>query len=163
MSSLRARHSANASGCAFRIDSSPCGPSNDLPSGSVPDALIGNCPSFVRQAPMASKFSSPNPNGSMRVWQEAQIAFLRCSSNCSRIEDDKPILASSRFGTSGGGGGGGAPTRFSSTHFPRSTGDVRLAYEEIVSTLALPSRPLPCASAANDTLRNSAPCTLGTL
>src|SRR6267378_2541089 len=157
MSSFRVRHSAKASGCAFKIDSSPCGPSNDLPSGSVPDALIGNCPSFVRQAPIASKFSSPNPKGSMRVWQEAQIAFLRCCSSCSRIDEDKPILVSSRFGTSGGGGGGGAPTRFSSTHFPRSTGDVRLAYEETVSTLAWPSSPPRCASLANKTLRNSLP------
>ena len=55
---------------------------------------------------------------------------------CSRMEDAVPIFASSRLGTSGGGGGGGVPTRLSNTHLPRSTGDVRLAYEEIVNTLA---------------------------
>src|SRR5678815_1815591 len=105
----------------------PCGPLNEFPSGSVPEESIVNSPSFERQAPIASKFSSPNPSGSMREWHEAQIAFFRCCSNCSRIEEVLPIFASSRFGTSGGGGGGGAPTRFSNTHLPRNTGDVRFA------------------------------------
>ena len=31
-------------------------------------------------------------------------------------------------GTFGGGGGGGVPKMFSSTHLPRITGDVRVAY-----------------------------------
>ena len=43
--------------------------------------------------------------------------------------------------TSGGGGGGGAPSRFPSTHLPRSTGDVRFGYEVTVNRLAWPSSP----------------------
>ena len=41
----------------------------------------------------------------------------------------------------GGGGGGGEPSRFSSTHLPRSTGDVRVAYDVSVRMLPWPSRP----------------------
>ena len=50
---------------------------------------------------------------------------------------------------SAGGGGGAADSRFSSTHLPRSTGDVRVEYDVIVSTLPWPSRPprgLPAGS-----------------
>ena len=52
---------------SFNMAFSSTGPLNDLPSGSVPEASIGNFPSWVRQAPMASKFSKPNPNGSIRA------------------------------------------------------------------------------------------------
>ena len=52
-----------------------------------------------------------------------------------------PGSSSFSAGTSGGGGGGGAPSRFSSTHLPRSTGDVVVACEVTSSTAPLPSRP----------------------
>src|SRR5262245_30413847 len=114
----------------------PCGPLNVLPSGSVPDASIGNFPSCVRQPPMASKFSRPKPSGSIRAWQEAHMALVRCCSSCLRSEAVEPILDSSRLGTSGGGGGGGALRMFSRIHLPRSTGEVLVAYEETVRILA---------------------------
>src|SRR5207244_117439 len=97
---------------------------------------------------------------SMRAWQEAQVGLLRCFSSWSRRETDLPSSFSSRSGTSGGGGGGGAFRRFSRTHLPRKTGEVRLAYDETVRTLACrqtPPRPLPVRS----TLRNSCPVTPG--
>ena len=46
-----------------------------------------------------------------------------------------PGSPSFRSGTSGGGCGGGVPRRLSSTHLPRKTGDVRLAYEVTVRML----------------------------
>src|SRR5215216_1111098 len=119
--------SAKAARSAFKMAFRPCGPLNDLPSGSVPDESIGNLPSYVRHAPVASKFSSPKPSGSIRAWQEAHVVFFLCCSNCSRSEADWPIPDSSRLGTSGGGGGGGAFRKFSSIHFPRRTGEVRVA------------------------------------
>ena len=93
----------------------------------MPAASIGNLPSIVRQAPTASKFSSPKPSGSIRRWHDAQVGFLRCSSSCFRTEADVPMLVSSRFGTSAGGSGGGALSRLSRIHLPRSTGEVRVA------------------------------------
>src|SRR5215468_2524020 len=112
---------------------------------------------------MALKFSSPKPSGSMREWQAAQVAFLRCASNCWRIDIDEPILASSRLGTSGGGGGGGAFRTFSRIHLPRSTGEVRVAYDDTVRTLACVKTPPRCALPASETLRNSGPVTFGIL
>ncbi len=107
---------------------SPSGPSNFVPSGSVPDGSIRVSPSSaVRQRPIASKFSSANPSGSIRAWQLEQTGLLRWSSMRSRTEAGFPLSPVSRSaGTSGGGGGGGAPRTFSSSHLPRSTGDVRV-------------------------------------
>ena len=49
------------------------------------------------------------------------------------------MFDSSRFGTSAGGSGGGALSRLSRTHLPRSTGEVRVAYDDT-------ARMLPCVS-----------------
>ena len=76
---------------------------------------------------MASKFSSDSPTGSISAWQAAQTGLRRCSSIRSRIERAAADFASSSGGTFGGGGGGGVPSRFSSTHLPRTTGEVRVA------------------------------------
>ncbi len=46
------------------------------------------------------------------------------------------LVFSISVGTSGGGGGGGAPSTFSMIHLPRSTGEVRCAYDVTVRTLA---------------------------
>ena len=57
-------------------------------------------------------------------------------------------------------GGGGVPRTFSSTHFPRRTGDVRAGPEVTVRTLACvntPARPVP----ARLSRRNSSPATPG--
>ena len=61
----------------------------------------------------------------------------------------------------GGGGGGGAPRRTSMTHLPRSTGEVRPAWEVMVSTLACPRMPLR-RSSVYWTLRRCDPVTPST-
>ena len=102
------------------------------PSGSAPDASIGPPASLdVRQPPIASKFSSAKPSGSIGAWQLAQTGFLRCCSSRSRTDSGLAVLAAflAARGTSGGGGGGGVPRMFSSSHLPRSTGDVRFGYD----------------------------------
>ena len=81
----------------------------------------------VRQRPMASKFSSDSPTGSIRAWQAAHAGLRRCSSIRSRIESTAADFSSFSGGTFAGGGGGGVPSRFSSTHLPRTTGEVRVA------------------------------------
>ena len=81
-----------------------------------------------------SRATSP-PHRSSRVQNQSDDhAFgsgadriLRDSSIRSRTDARRPSAAvSCRSGTSGGGGGGGEPRMVSSTHLPRSTGDVRL-------------------------------------
>ena len=82
--------------------------------------------SRARHRPTASKFSSANPSGSILAWQVAQAGLARCRAMRSRIVAGAARSpGSSSSGMSGGGGGGGAPSRFSSSHFPRSTGEVR--------------------------------------
>ncbi len=135
------------------------GPSKDFPPGSDPDASTGKVPSTVRHAPIASKFSRPNPNGSIREWHDAQAGFLRCASICWRNDADCPTFVSSKAGTDGGGGGGGALSRFSRIHLPRSTGEVRVEYDEIVSTLACARIPPPRLVLLTSTRRNSGPAT----
>ena len=49
--------------------------------------------------------------------------------------------SSSNGGTTSGGGGGGVPSTFSSTHLPRSTGEVRWACEVTSRMAPLPSSP----------------------
>ena len=55
----------------------------------------------------------------------------------------------------GGGGGGGAPRRFSRIHYPRSTGDVRVAYDVTVNTLPCPSNPFRTSSTTGIRLKRS--------
>src|SRR5260221_12889031 len=104
---------------------------------------MGNLPSSVRQAPIPLKFSRPKPSGSIRAWQDEQAGFLRCSSIWTRRVPFRPTLDSSSGGTVGGGAGGGALRRFSRIHLPRNTGEVRVEYDETVSTLAWASTPPP--------------------
>ena len=85
---------------------------------------------------MASKFSSEKPSGSIFWWQAAQVGCARCASSCWRSGASAPTLASSSRGTPAGGSGGGAFSTFSRIHLPRSTGEVRVAYDDTVSTLA---------------------------
>ncbi len=78
----------------------------------------------------------------MTLWQVAHTAFARCCSSRSRTDRGAPSSpAVGRLGTSGGGGEGGVPRKFSSSHTPRTTGEVRFAYEVMVRMLAWPSRP----------------------
>ena len=113
--------------------------------------------SFVRHSPVASKFSSEKPSGSITRWQVAHAGFLRCSSSRSRTDSTlPPSLFSCSVGTFGGGGGGGVPRMFSRIHLPRSTGDVRLGYDVTASTLPWPSRPRRFSS-GSVTRRNRLP------
>src|SRR5436309_1234253 len=59
-----------------------------------------------------------------------------------------------------GGGGGGELRRFSRIQLPRSTGEVRLEYDDTVSTLACVRMPPRCVP-VRSTLRNSWPLTPG--
>src|SRR3989441_12673605 len=104
--------------------------------------LIGAPESFSRHCPTASKFSSANPSGSIREWQLAHTELFRCCSMRSRSAVGA-LFPSFSFsgGTLGGGGGGGDPSRFSRTHLPRSTTEVRFAYEVTVRILPWPSSP----------------------
>ena len=114
-----------------------------VPPGSTPDASMRAPASRSRHFPTASKFSIAKPIGSIRAWQLAQAGFARCWVIASRIVSVLPGSAPSVFsaGMFGGGGGGGDASRFSSTHLPRSTGEVRVAYEVSVRMLPWPSRP----------------------
>src|SRR5262249_24092393 len=91
----------------------------------------------------ASKFSIAKPIGSIRAWQPAQGGLARCWIMASRMERVVPFSAPSVFsaGTTAGGGGGGDESRFSSTHFPRTTGEVRVAYAVIANKLPCQSTP----------------------
>ena len=64
-------------------------------------------------------------------------------------------------GTFCGGGGGGVPTMFSRIHLPRSTGEVRLAYDVTVSTLPWPRIPPRTLSSPSATRLKRLPYTLG--
>src|SRR5260370_36727940 len=90
--------------------------------------LISAPISFPRHFPVASKCSSAKPSGSIREWQDAHTAFLRCSSIRSRSAVGLLFPSFNLSGgTLGGGGGGGEPSRFSKIHLPRSTTEVRSA------------------------------------
>ena len=62
----------------------------------------------------------------------------------------RPRRSRSSAGTFGGGGGGGVPRMFSSSHLPRSTGDVRFGYDVTVRMLPWPSRPPRGSSVERD-------------
>ena len=97
------------------------------PAVVVPVASTGSpASSMVRQPPMTSKFSSANPRGSITAWQLAHAGLRRCRASRSRIDGGRTPGSSSRVvSTSGGGGGTGSPKMLSSSHLPRSTGEVR--------------------------------------
>src|SRR5690606_6024127 len=104
-----------------------------------------------RHCPIASKFSSGNPAGSIVRWQLAHAALLRCAAKRSRIDKFAAITLSSSAGTFGGGGGGGAPSTLLNTNTPRSTGDVRVAYDVTDNTLPCRNNPPRLLSGASVT------------
>ena len=69
--------------------------------------------------------------------------------------------SSAMRGVPGGGSGGGAFSMFSRIHLPRSTGEVRVAYEDTVSTLACVRIAAARARPRVSTRRNSGPFTPG--
>ena len=94
----------------------------------------------------------------MRRWHDAHVGLARCASICCLSDAVCPIAFSSSAGTPAGGSGGGASSRLSSTHRPRSTGEVRVAYDDTVSTLACVSTP-PRWPSVRSTRRNVGPVT----
>src|SRR5579863_1167351 len=96
--------------------------------------------------------------GSITLWQGEQLGFLRCSSKRWRRETSVPIFDSLSEGTLAGGGGGGVPSRFSSTHFPRTGGEVRVGYDDTVRIAPCVRTPPRC-SPSRVTLWNSSPST----
>ena len=135
------------------------GPERLGPPGSRPEESIGCPPSVARQPPMASKFSSPKPSGSMRRWHEAQAgSVLCCSIRWRSVPDGRVSLPSFKASTPDGGGDGGAPRMFSRIHLPRLTGEVRFGLDVAVRTLACVNTP-PRGVPASETWRNQSPVT----
>ena len=118
---------------------------------TCPTHRWGTCHPVVRHWPMASKFSSAKPSGSMRGVARGAGRVGAVLLQLLAQRTGLPDACSSRPGTSGGGGGGGAFSRFSSIHLPRSTGEVRLAYDDTVSTLA-------CVRRLRGWCRSDRPC-----
>ena len=106
------------------------GPSSGVPSTSWLDASIGRA--AIARAPPADQVEvlEREPD---RIHDldgtRAHVGFSRCISIfCAQRRRLWRLLdSSSSGGTFGGGSGGGTPSRFSSTHLPRDTGDVRFA------------------------------------
>ena len=72
----------------------------------------------------------------MMRWHDAHVGLARWASSRSRTELVFAPSAPPRFvSTPGGGTGAGVPSRFSSTHLPRTTGEVRVAIDVTVSML----------------------------
>ena len=90
---------------------------------------------LARRALLAFDIAAVVPAG-------ATITRAKLTLDMSRtVAGSPPSSFSLRAGTSGGGGGGGEPSRFSNTHLPRTTGDVRFGCEVTSSTLPCPSSP----------------------
>ena len=137
------------------------GPLKLRPSGRVPVESIGNLPSIGppradRVEVLEAEAERIHPAMARRAGRILAVQ-LQLLAHRGRGADLRLRL---RFGTSGGGSGGGASSRLSSTHRPRSTGDVRVAYDETVSTLAWVSTP-PRGVSLRSTRRNSGPDTFG--
>ena len=165
---------ANCSGRAATISRSSkkslkAGPPCMAPAGSIvqvffvfgsglPSALIAMELSVVRQSPTASKFSIPNPIGSILRWQLAHCGASWWSTTRSRAVSDLPASLDN-CGMFGGAGGGGSLRSFRSTQAPRSTGLECSPLLPIAWTAAMPSRPPRGDPAGRDARRNSSPCT----
>src|SRR5436190_23617332 len=98
--------------------------------------------------------------GSIFEWHDAHAGLARCASNCCRIDAVLPSPDSFSGGTSGGGGGGGAASKFSRTHLPRITGDVRVGYDVTASTAPIVITP-PRWLSVSSTRRKRLPSTYG--
>src|ERR1700674_4737595 len=62
--------------------------------------------SLLRERPMASKPSSPNPMGSINLWHDAQAAFSTCAERRWRRVEGLSSVGSGRLVLTLGGGGG---------------------------------------------------------
>ena len=90
-------------------------------SACLPRSLPATCRS--RRSSRARSRAGPCAHGSSRTRDSCGAApSARGPTAASRVSS-----LSASAGTLGGGGGGGAPSTFSSSHLPRSTGEVRVA------------------------------------
>ncbi len=134
------------------------GPSNVAPSGSARRTrrsarrrrACATC--RWRRSSRARARADPSARGSSRTPDSRDAA------RAARGPDGAAAGSSlsSAPGTFGGGGGGGVPSRFSSTHLPRSVGDVRFGYDVTVRMLPCPRSP-PRAVPSSDTRRKWLP------
>ena len=122
-----------------------------MPSGSVPDASIVTPSSRV--APAADRVEVLEREAD-RIHQLVAAGARRVRAVLLHPLAHRQRLAvgcrRSSGGTFGGGGGGGVPSRFSSIHLPRTTGEVRLAYDVTVRMLPWPSSPPRGSSVTGD-------------
>src|SRR5216684_4329552 len=96
---------------------------------------------FSRYRPMLSYFSNPNPIGSIKVWQEAQLLFARCIRNRSLLVSGLSLTAGKLVSTPGGGGGTFWQRKCSRTNSPRAVGDVSDWLAVSVNNPACPNTP----------------------
>src|SRR5207247_2431509 len=94
--------------------------------------LLGAASRTIRRIAGASKYSTPRPR--------AYVMSFSATVVTNSWRPSVPVSFSA--GTFGGGGGGADPRRFSSSHFPRNTGEVRVAYEVANRTLPCPRSPV---------------------
>src|SRR5882672_9543760 len=90
-----------------------------------PFSALKNCSvNFSRLAPTASNFSSPNPIGSMSLWQVEQLGLVACSDIRSRLVCGLASVTGGRFVFTPAGGSGTCWQRnCSRTKRPRAVGD----------------------------------------
>ena len=140
------------SGRASSACRSATAPSTFVPSKSSSEASIG-----VRRSPACASA----PTRVEVLEREAERIHQLVARRTGRIRavllhplaHDRlrlRLVALGSGGTFGGGAGGGVPSRFSRTHLPRSTGDVRSAYDVTIRMLPLPSRPRRASSVERD-------------
>ena len=121
-------------------------------------------PSLTRHLPVASKFSSARPSGSITRWHDVHAGLLRCCSMRSRTDSARPDSAvpfvSSSAGTFGGGGGGGdAEQHF---HHPLAAhAPARCDRRSTSASGRCRGRECRGDSRARVTRRNSVPVTFG--
>src|SRR5438270_9852965 len=95
-----------------------------LPPPPSPRPLKNCSVNFSRLAPTASNFSSPNPIGSISLWQVAQLGLVACSDIRSRLVCGLASVTGGRFVFTPAGGSGTCWHRnCSRTNRPRAVGD----------------------------------------
>ena len=147
--SVRARKRPDRSSGASSI---PPGPGTCGRPAASRKRPLGNLPSTSRQR--RSRRSSPgripaDPSASGRTSTPDSCDAVP---SAAAAKPTGPTLVSFRARHRGGGGGGGAFSRFSRIHLPRSTGEVRVEYDEMVRMLACASSRRRAAS------RSRRPC-----
>ena len=105
----------------------------------------------MRHAPVASKFSSARPSGSITRWHDGACrvaaVLLHALAHGQQLAR-RVALVSSSAGTFGGGGGGGDPSSTSITHLPRMHRRRPIGDRRQRQDAALPEQPAAVRRAA---------------